>query len=347
MPTQQEEALRYFDQIISQLTQPDHDLVSILRLGQHACQLLGWNSQLIWFQKELGGYSAQEQLPFYRRISGVASWQPKNTHDSPAWLSSGIVYGHEPEDEETEQVTLAVWTNINWILASSSTGYSESTGIFKTSVPRGKRDSIELQKIKSFSAASFLSIIINIERIVFNFASQSYSTLKFSQAISDIWASYRDKVDEGLQRLGMENHLKSIESNILSENPESCRAAVFECRNMLSDIANYLWQDEREVYEYLDGKDGKKLDMRKGNSKNRLKAYFHQRGFTGTSGKYTRAQVDALFASIDALIEYQSEAHYPVTREDAQTIALSTYFLIGELASKTDLSPVKSYERPA
>ena len=87
--------------------------------------------------------------------------------------------------------------------------------------------------------------------------------------------------------------------------------------------------------------------MSRGKSLNRLAAYLHQKGLGGTAGQFMRSEIDRLDSSLRRLRAWQSAGHEPVTLEDARSVALSTYQLIGELASRTDFRPVQEYGQPA
>lgn len=50
--------------------------------------------------------------------------------------------------------------------------------------------------------------------------------------------------------------------------------------------------------------------------------------------------------SIRSLIELQSQAHGPVMKEDARSVAIATYFILGELVTKTDMQPIEKCGQP-
>jgi hypothetical protein len=63
----------------------------------------------------------------------------------------------------------------------------------------------------------------------------------------------------------------------------------------------------------------------------------------GTRGKFFRDYLESLSSSIKSLISFQSEAHQDISEQDARSAAIATYFLIGELALRTNLQPVARY----
>ena len=345
--TPQQEAIVILAQVISEFTTASPPLEPILRQCQHICQILGWQDNLSWFYRELNGYPNNVPRPNYRMIQGKQIWQPNAPMgDSAIWLSEASVYGEAPEETVEEDAVLDVYSNIDWVIKTSQTGFIENTSETKASRLRSGKP-IQLRRVRKFNGQDFLACIVAVKRITFDFASQSYAQLMYGNAIQTIWADRRAKLDAILHPLGFTNHLTEIEKGLNSPNPESWRSAVFECRSLLSDLADHLWRDPRPTYGHLLGRgaDGK-LSVTQQEFSNRISAYLHQRGLTKSSGRFIRNESERLSTSIRSLIEYQSKAHNPIGRDDAVSIALATYFLIGEILLKTDMHPIEKYGDP-
>lgn len=92
--------------------------------------------------------------------------------------------------------------------------------------------------------------------------------------------------------------------------------------------------------------EGGKLNVTQGNFVNRLCAYLHQKGLHGTAAGFVRSEIERLAASLRSIVELQGKAHSPVGRDDARTVALATYFLLGEFVLKTDMQPIDRYGEP-
>jgi hypothetical protein len=347
--TPQEEAITHLSDVILQLTSQSRDIKAILRKCLIVCELLGWESQKTWFHQELAGYDPTSTLPSHRRIAGKRKWQPAATMpDKIRWMSEEMFYVADPKVYEEEEDTLEVWAGIEWFILAASTGYSESLNQTKQVGSPSGRYTITLDRKRIFTAPSIAASIIVIERAIFDFASRAYVQLKYSNSVGDIWAQYRSRVDAGLASLDMAKHLNAIELGIKSDNPESWRSAVYECRNLLNDLAAHLWHDMRPRYEYLPGRSPEgALDVTPEKFGNRLAAYIHQKGLSGTRGRYFRDEAERLATGILSLIAFQSEAHQPVTFQDSASIVVSTYVLVGEIISRTDLAPIESYSAPA
>ena len=242
-------------------------------------------------------------------------------------------------DEEAE--TLDVKAGVAWFITGSKIGYNEDLQETKKAPSPSRSTTVTLRRVRSFQPGTISYALSQIEKNVFDWVSSAYAQLAYGNRVKNIWESYRTRVDNTLQNLGLASHLSAIQDDIAKDNPESWRSAVLECRNLLNDLANHLWQDQRETYGPLPGDGpGGKLDVRQGKYANRLSAFLHRKTVTGSEGKFLRDEAERLSASIRSLIELQSSAHEPIARPLAESVVLSTYFMIGELASKTDLAPI-------
>jgi hypothetical protein len=344
-----DEAIPLLSEVLSNFLSPGKDVKSIFRICQHICELLNWEKNKTWFYQELNGYYQGSSLPEYRKIVGVRKWEVGGSEfDKVSWFSEELVYGVDPTVYQEEVDYLEVWAGIDWFISASSTGYKELLNDYKRVKLPSKESTITLQRTRIFTSQAISFALSTIEKIAFDFISRTYVQLKYSNAISTVWAEYQSQVDNAISNLGFSCHLSAIESNLLSSNPESWRIAAFECRNLLTDLANYLWRDTRARYDYLPGKtESGKLDVTQQSFGNRLSAYIHQKGIFGTKGKYMRDEACRLSESLHSLISYQSEAHEPLNHQNARSVAIATYILIGELATRTDLVPVYTYKEPS
>jgi hypothetical protein len=342
----QVEAITILREVIRDITSPSRDFVAIMRRCQHVCEILGWQPAKAWFHQELNGYYPDTPLPPHRKIHGIKKWQFEGSrYENIQYLAEEATHGLDQSIYDEEADILHVTDGISWFLAASQIGYNENLPDNKKTLSPSRRREVTLRRIRSFQPSNIAYSLSQIEKNVFDWVSNSYVQLQYGNRVKEIWERYRSIVDTTLQQLGLANHLSAIEDGIGRDNPESWRAAVLECRNMLNDLANYLWQDPRETYEHLPGAGSKgRLDVCQGSYANRLSAYFHQKSVTGTEGKFLRNEAERLSVSIKSLISLESSAHNPINKPIADTVILFTYFLIGELAIKTDLSPIIDYK---
>jgi AbiTii len=342
----QAEATTILSEVLASLTfPPPRDLQSIMRRCYTVCQMLGWDDWQDWFHHELTGYPNVESVPSYRQITGRAVWRPSAGLHVALEKAVEDQFSTEPEDPG-EPITYTFWAGLPRMLRAASSGSRDPTDEEKEEFLRYRGKSITMKKVRVFDAASFGAVVQIIENETYRFASEKYVLLKYGNLLTDIWQDYRRDVDAVLQRLNMTRHWQAIQSGLLGDNPEGWRNAAFGCRNLLNDVAGHLWRDKRKTYELLKDPDGKPIEVTAERFANRLAAYAHQKGLTGTSGKFLRDEVERLAASIRSLIGYQSEAHQSIDRERARSIALATYVILGELATRTDMEPIEKYRKP-
>jgi hypothetical protein len=342
MQNPQEEAINILKQVLSSIFNKDSDVKTLLRQCAHACQILSWGEQHNWFMNELNGYPSGTPLPRYR----------KDVQGRTEWLTVGGIYttfasvvqnGFSTKEEQYEVTTLDVWAGIDWILSAAQTGYTEPTGKKSSKYIATRKENVETKQIRHFDKSVFLVILGAIENSIFDFASRAHSVLLYGDALQDIWQSYRAVVDSKLEALGFKGHLDTIRNGLNSSNAQDWRTAMWSCRDILHDLATYLWQDSRETYECLPGKDGK-LEVTPDKYVNRLGAYLHQKGVTGDTRAYITAEMERIYHSIKTLNELDSSAHNAVSLPDVRTAAIGTYTILGELVTRTDMSPILKYD---
>lgn len=337
------EAQGLFSEVVSILTSASRDLTVSLRKCLFACELLGWKDQANWLRMEIEGYPMEVARPYYRIVSGVRSWQPVGSPvDTIFWQTSDEAYS---PDVSSDTTSLDVFARLDWILSAAQNGHIDKTSEEKIVHFRDGRSTMTLRRQKYFAPSTFGSILAVLEHKTYMFAIGSYVQLKYGDLQTSIWEDYRKRAEHALLSMNLSQHLEGIKRGIESGNPEMFRTAVLGCRNLLHDVATYLWKDLRATYTPLpgDGADGK-LQVTEDKYKNRLSAYLHQKSITGKKRIYITDALEYLAIHISALITFQSEGHGNIEHDEARSIAIGTYMVIAELAIWTDLEPVIEYQ---
>lgn len=346
MSDPQDEAIEILKGVLKNLFNGSASVKDMLRRCAHVCQILGWSEQLTWFEQELYGYPSEVVLPGYREgIKGHTEWLCMGGIYTT--LHSVIEDEFRTKKKPTTYTTMDVRADIDWILSVAQSGHVESTGRKSSRYISSRHESVETEQVRVYNKQVFQDILDNIESNVFDFASKSYAILRYGDALKDVWQAYRSKVDEHLIPIGFGGHLDTVQTGLNSDNPQHWRAAMWSCRDILRDLAAYLWQDPRETYEHLQGRGkGGKLRVTQSDYVNRLRAYLHQKGVTGKPTAYLSAEMERISHSIDTLNKLDNIAHQPVTLSNVRTAAIGTYFILGELVSRTDMKPVTEYHSP-
>ena len=167
-----EEAIQIFREVINNLSSTKRDLKAALLRCQHACALVDWDDAREWFARELGGYPIDSERPDYRKVIGRIMWrtQAKSKRDGV----EGVVedsYDISPDPHE-EQTELDAFYDIASLIRFSVSGAQQVTG--ETNKASGLTHDQLLERVCVFDAAGFASVLSAIQRITFNFASESY-----------------------------------------------------------------------------------------------------------------------------------------------------------------------------
>lgn len=337
------EAQALFSEGITILTSSTRDLTVSIRKCLLACKLLEWKTQANWFSMELDGYPEDVARPYYRIVKGIRSWQPSGDMTELAfWFSSGAAHSHDLAPDVT---SLDVFASLDWVLSAAKSGYTEKTDEKMIVRYKGGKRIMPLYRQKYFTSDAFSSLLATLENKVYSFATSSYVQLKYGDLQSSIWEDYSKKAEQALLSMNLSQHLDGIKRGIESGNPEMLRMAALGCRNLLHDVATFLWKDPRPTYAYLpgDGED-RKLQVTEDKFKNRFSAYLHQKSINGKQRQYIDNNLEYLATCISSLISYQSEGHGIIDPDEARSIAIGTHIIIAELAIWTDLEPVREYK---
>jgi hypothetical protein len=342
----QDEAIDILKAVLGDFFGGSFDIKNALRRCAHVCQILGWSEQLSWFQNELFGYPEGVELPQHRKkIKGRTEWLVAGGLN--AVVASVVDDQYRTTAKPTQYTEMDARAGIDWILSAAQSGYVESTGKKSSKYISFQHENVETNEARIYDKSVFQTIVTNIENLVFRFVSDSYAVLCYSDVLQDIWQEYRTKTDEHLMPIGLSKHLDTIRNGLNSGNPQEWRNAMWSCRDILHDLAAYLWRDQRKTYEHLPGKgENDKLEVTDRHYVNRLGAYLHQKGIDKECRAYLSAEMERIYNSIKTLNELDSKAHGKITLHDARSAAIGTYIILGELVTRTDMQPITEYRSP-
>jgi hypothetical protein len=156
-----------------------------------------------------------------------------------------------------------------------------------------------------------------------------------------VWQQYRTAIDSKLPSLGLAHHVEAIELNLRSENPAQWRLTAYACRNLIQDLGRDLWKVPGKTYPRITNDKGKPIEVTEDKFANRISAYLHEKAIGDTERKLIVAEADAISRMIAALPAALGSGHAPMTRGQARSMAIATYVFVGELVTKTDMSPVE------
>jgi hypothetical protein len=339
--TAQEEALGIFAAVVDDLTTGGVELNSTLRRCIHAARLLGWQDNVSWLNAELNGFAADQALPPYRRSVPAYTQWVAHTLDAIAKLVVTEQHGDKPTKTWTHR---DLRVGVAQLKTGAEKGLVWRTGNEDTRHLKTWDQDVPVHEVLVMPKESVAQVVEGLENALFSYASEAYSVLRLGDSVGDIWRDFRNRVDEALARIGLQAHLEAIRTGLESDNPEQWRQAMWACRDLLRDLAAHLWQNSHKTYPYLKNDKGAPIAITSDKYVNRLMAYLHQKGVTGTAGAYLRAELERINSSIQTLNKLYNEAHEPVTLDDARLAAVTVYTLLGEFVARTDMQPVLEYE---
>jgi len=348
----QEEAAALLSQVLRDLMLPDGDLKAALMRCQFASHLMGWADWRDWCQREIVGYRDEDVLSAHRRIVGTLTWRKKIAgarralEDHVSRGISGPDTDLEAQDDSTQYDLRFSFDVIKELADSALLVHDLPTGKTDNRYSRRLGKEVDLEQVQRFSPATFRGVFERLRQVVLDFAIHRYTYVQYGAEITDVWQEYRALVDSKLPAMGLGHHLEAIEANLRSDNPVMWRTAALTCRAALEDVSRALWKAPGKKYPYITNAKNQQIEVDEGKFANRIGAYLDQKAVGNTQRRLVQAEAEAIAGIVSALPAAQGDAHAPVTREQARSVALATYLVLGELVTRTDMIPVEQLRRP-
>ena len=187
MNSSQIEAANLFKYVLEDCFKGTQEIGNDLRRCQHACEILNWQEQKIWFKNESEGYPKETEIPWYRKIKGEIKWVPE--FDFTSFVSQMYEGFPKIKTGRLREISFDVWWGIENILYCAQKGYSEKTGKRRKATRQTRYSKVE-EETKIYEASQFQNILRHINNSVFSFASSAYSTVCYSDTIQDILQTY-------------------------------------------------------------------------------------------------------------------------------------------------------------
>jgi hypothetical protein len=331
--TVQQEAVGWLREVIDELTSGSPDIKRVLRKCLHVTMLVKWYDKAAWIQLEISGYPKEAAVPWYRRVRGKRTWRPEGMYNILEMVVDEAFGRAMPEEPIEKEIRAGIDTLIN----CATSGVAFPTGARDEREVGGK--TMDVMEVERISKETCQRVLSRLEDQILPWATESYTALGFGDLASDVWQAYRLSVDEALTALGLGGHFQAINDGLASTEPQAWRQAMWTCRDVLHDLAVFLWRDSRKTYKHIPGEDGQPMKVTEDKYVNRLAAYLHQKGVTGTTGAYLRAEL----ARLHALNDLHSTAHDSVTIDQSRLAVIATYVVLGELIARTDMQPIEKY----
>jgi hypothetical protein len=311
-----------------------------------ACNTADLHEEAEWFRREVNGYGAADPLPEHRQaVPGTLSIEPMDS--LAAVPGSAVKYGNDlmgltnpAQDEPPRAIVRTARGGIDWVVEGAKRGFAQQEGDW---IERQGLGGVGYSRaVARFQPAAFQQLARQIESAALEIARRAETTLTYSDAVKDVWEQFREDTESGIGKLGLEDRFATIRDGIRSHNPEQWRAVMWACRSLLELLAASLWLDKREIYPSIQNEKGKPVSVTADKTVNRLMAYLHCKGVTGSTRQAIAAQFELLAGTIPGLYALESKAHSAdqVDQNDAQLAVVLTYTLLAQFVRRADLMPV-------
>jgi hypothetical protein len=309
-----------------------------------ASELLGWQDAATWFRVEINGCS-YDSAPSHRLVNATLEYRD----------SLGEFYASQQGFPKASLLGVtdkrALCEPLKNLARYREVGIHWPTGTTRIRQQRTGLDqqlkNVEEREWVIFPAASIQTVLDRVEQHCFDFAIHSEQLLVFGDLALDIFEQYRESIEQPLTRLGIDESLSAIESNVRAGTAETSKLAVLGCRNVMIGLSNKLWKvPGLNAHPTLQNHKGKPLQLDHLNVKARLRAYLYERGVSVSTPQgptLISIQLELIADTVDQLYNVASEqGKNHVAQDDARALVLQTFFLIGEMARLTGLVPVTS-----
>ncbi|MGQ9573407.1 MAG: AbiTii domain-containing protein [Dehalococcoidia bacterium] len=338
LDTPEQLAASALSDVLTDLCGSGGDLKLVIRKCIQACNLLGWEEATRWLWCELQGYGVDQPVPWYRqRVPAYIDWRPYGFQEVMTKLVE--------EDFRGAGSKPGVLKEIRWglddLIRYAARGVFIPTGRHDTRWSRLDKRDVEVREVEVIENTAFQKVLSYLGDELVNGALRAYKALRLGDVAGGVWGQYRSRVDQFLTNAGLSAHIELINQGLSSPEPQAWRQAMWSCRDLLRDVAAHLWRDPHKTYTHICDDDGKPMKVTPDKYINRLAAYLHEKGITGKTGGYLRAEL----ARLHALNDLENVAHDKdaVTLEAARLAVVGTYSVLRELVQRTDMAPVERY----
>lgn len=180
------------------------------------------------------------------------------------------------------------------------------------------------------STYSMVDSVVNAQKRLASLKGQYYEyalkkqiELSFGNVAMDVFAKYREKVDNEFSNLSKETVLKlqAIEGKINTDNPELYSQALTTCRRLFENTAVELFNKHFPDYQEktYKTKSGKEIDVSGDHYKNKLSAVIEKLEEKSSKNTLIGSNVIYLLDWIDNLNDLQCKGvHSNITKEHAE-----------------------------
>ena len=259
--------------------------------------------------------AAQEWLGF--EINGVPA-----TTEGIEWMSRTRRW----TDVEAKEGYWMPAAEIDAVRASNEAGLAALSGSVSLSgdfVATAMRERSGLMVAHTNNIQAMSKVLAAIDAQVYQYASDMYAELQFSEMQASLFEESRIAVDATFAQMAGTalKKLDSISERLGSDDSEAISHALTTCRRLIDAVADHVFPARDDPYDL----NSQLLTVKQNNVLNRVNAYLHSSGIAG-------GRADRLRRGLSDIYERVSKGvHSDVDGHEARYVFLSTYVLLGEV----------------
>ncbi len=173
------------------------------------------------------------------------------------------------------------------------------------------------------NAATYSRVIDTVLASIHSYASQTYYEKLFSNLSETIFERYKTKIDSLLASRAGDTlqKISAVSERLSSGDSEGISQGMSTCRRLIDNFADSLSLPEQA--QIMIGEE--ELDVSKGRTKNRIRAYVHRKTDSDGQKAKLRQNFNNLYERVCKGI------HGEISSNEARALLLNTYLLLGEI----------------
>ncbi|MFI5563350.1 hypothetical protein ACIA2T_29050 [Amycolatopsis japonica] len=275
--------------------------------------------------------NSEAQVWLGYEINGV----PK-TSDGRAWMDKTGRW--DKQEEEVGYLLSAPALEAHRSSAASVISVMDSTSLSGEWVLVANRDRI--QNINSYArvVSTVGAILAQVEALIYEFVSETYHELMFSELQASLFEDARAAIDGRLTSLTGDvlRKIDSISERLRDDDEEAISQAMSTCRRLVDAVADGIFPAHDKPYMIGE----QELSVKHNNVQNRINAYVHRAGIPRERAARIRRSLGDIYGRLSASVHGNVSAH------EARYLFLGTYVLLGEVLTldETTVFDVNSWQ---
>lgn len=322
-----EKALEACEKVIDGIEDSTITTESALLQCSKIARITNDEENIIWLQYEYGGYPRDSKGKVRRDAWNIAYKKGRG------FQKDGKSYIFTELASELEEIIIAQQKAVG----NFTTNGVSVSGEYAMPAMNRLTESVHRSTVTLITdVGTAKQRLASLKAQYYEYALKKQIELTFGNVATNIFISYRERVDLAFSALSKETLLKlqAIEGKLDSGNPEMYSQALTTCRRLFESVAVELFAIHFPNYtdKIYKTKSGKEIDISGDHYKNKFSAIIEKLEDKSIKKSLIGSNVTYLLDWIDNLINLQCKGvHSDITKEDAERCILQTYMCLGDV----------------